>query len=253
MLGNSVIHRAIGLVLMVSLWLVPSVFAAPKPAEADKKAPPRPAAEIVAEAKEHYLNGRFSAAVRSASAAIRLDKNRAEAYRIRGEAHDRLGLRERAVRDYTAYLDLNPKEAKVYIWRGDANNHLLNHEAALKDYEAALALNPKSTDAYIGKGLAYVGLERYTDAIKAYQWVLTQMPNNAEVLGNMGLACMMAGRPLTAVTYFERALASETDPQWRLRIEGWLKEIETRVDAVSPKKAGQAGRRTGDRPKEKLW
>ena len=88
----------------------------------------------------------------------------------------------------------------------------LSTKQPCKTISAAIKLAPSSAAAYLGRGLAYAGLAKYDEAIKDYQWVLKINPNNAEALGNMGVANMLAGRPVEAMSYFERALATRNKP-----------------------------------------
>jgi len=121
----------------------------------------------------------------------------------------------------------------------------------LEDYSVAVKLAPSSPGGYLGRGLAYVGLQKYDEAIKEYQWVLKLDPNNTEALGNMGIACMLAGRNMEAMSYFERALAAELDPQWRAHIEKWTAQLLEQADAAGGGKKGPVrGPSAGTKP---LW
>jgi|GEM_PF-782824 len=181
---------------------------------------------------------RFALAIRSFSAAIRRDPRLSEAYLLRGKAHDQAGMPQKAIKDFARYIELNPSDPKGYISRGDAKNFNLEHEAALQDYSAAIKLAPSSAAAYLGRGLAYAGLAKYDEAIKDYQWVLRINPNNAEALGNMGVANMLAGRPVEAMSYFEKALEHETNPQWRAKIEQWMEKLLQGASAAKQKAKG---------------
>jgi tetratricopeptide (TPR) repeat protein len=168
---------------------------------------------------------RFAIAVRTLSAAIRRDRRLAEAYRLRGQAFDQMGLPQKAVKDFTLYIELRPTDPKGYVERADAHNFNLDHQAAIEDYNHAIKLAKSSASAYAGRGLAYAGLGRYAEAIKDYQQALRVKPDNTEILANLGVACMLAGRNLEAMNYFERALKRETDPKWREQIEKWVAQL----------------------------
>lgn len=195
--------------------------------------PPRPAAKKPAEQNSSYLDRakseiekkRYPSALRLLSLEIRKNPQSAEAQRLRGSVHEKLGLFKKAVADYTHYIELKPQDPKGYILRGDAKNFDQDYEGAIEDYTVAMKLAPSSVDAYLGRGLALVGMERYDDAIKDYQWVLASNPRNSDAMGNIGRACMLAGRPLEAVAYLERALEMETDSAWQAKIRQWLDEL----------------------------
>ena len=209
------------------------------------------AAQLIEQGKVQFERGRYAFAIRSLSAALRKDGKAADAFMLRGRAYDQMGLVKQAETDFTTYVSLRPSNPEGYIHRGDARNFNHDHLAALEDYNTAVKLAPSSTAAHLGRGLAYAGLERYDHAIKDYQWVLKSEPANHEALANMGIACMLAGRRLEAVTYFERALKVEKDPQWRSRIEKWMAKLVHEAGTTSAKSRGPT--RTPDEPTKPLW
>lgn len=187
--------------------------------------------------EKQFEQRHYAVAVRTLSAALRRDPRLAEAYRLRGQALDQIGLPQRAIQDFTKYIELKPSDARGYICRGDAHNFNLDHDLALADYNHAIRVQPSSVPAHLGRGLAYAGLEKYDDAIKDYQVVLRANPDNTEALANMGVACMLAGRAMEAMNYFERALQKEKDPQWRDQMEKWIAKL------LQDPKVGKSGLR----------
>lgn len=166
-----------------------------------------------------------SAAIKSYTAAIRKSPDLAEAYYLRGKAYERIGLYAPAIKDFSKYIDLKPKDVNGFLSRADAFNLNLDHNAALSDYNTAIKMAPNEISAYLGRGLAYAAIHKYPDAIKDYQWVLKTDPLHNEALGNMGVSCMLAGRHLEAMSYFEKALQVERDPQWRAKMEQWTQKL----------------------------
>jgi tetratricopeptide (TPR) repeat protein len=232
------IFLAVAIIVVVLLLALPSLTPA-------QHTPRSPGSTISQSAKIHLDQGkaqmekkRFALAIRSFSNAIRRDPRLSEAYLLRGKAYDQAGMPLKAIKDFTRYIELNPSDTRGYISRGDAKNFNLEHEAAVQDYSAAIKLAPSSAPAYLGRGLAYAGLAKYDEAIKDYQWVLKINPNNAEALGNMGVANMLAGRPVEAMSYFERALTHETNPQWRAKIEQWMEKLLQGASAAKRKTKG---------------
>ncbi len=209
------------------------------------------AAQLVHQGKTQFQNRRFALAIRSLSAAIRKEGRVAEAFLFRGRAYDQIGQHKRAEKDFTTFIGLRPSDPEGYIRRGDTRNFNLDHQTALEDYNRAVKLAPSSVTAHLGRGLAYAGLEKYDLAMKDYQWVLKLDPTNHEALGNMGIACMLAGRRLEAVTYFERALKVEKDPQWLTRIEKWIAKLLDEADKTTAKNRGPA--RTPPGTTKPLW
>lgn len=187
----------------------------------------------IAEGKEHLEKRRYSAAVRVLSAAVLKDANAAEAYLLRGQAYDLSGAPQKALLDFSKYIALRPSDPTGYIKRADVNNFNHDPQVALADYGEAVKLSPRSVPAHLGRGLANAALERYDEAIKDFQWVLTLDPDNSEALGNIGVGCMLTGRSLEAVSYFERALKKEKDPRWRGLLEKWIQELVKSADSRS--------------------
>jgi Flp pilus assembly protein TadD len=56
----------------------------------------------------HYLAGRFREALADAAKATSLDVRSANAFSLRGLAHEKLGAREAAMADYRRALALDP-------------------------------------------------------------------------------------------------------------------------------------------------
>jgi tetratricopeptide (TPR) repeat protein len=222
-----------------------------KPASSLKSRAGESAHALMVNGKTFLEKKRYVLAVRSFSAALRRDPNLAEAHLLRGIAYDFMGVPHAAIRDFSRYIEMRPKDPNGYMRRGDAHNFNLDHEAALSDYEAVIRLSPSSSGAHTGRGLAYAGLQKYDEAIKDYQWVLRNDPKNTETLENLGVACMLAGRNMEAMSYFERALETETDPHWRAKIQKWSEKLLKQADAIPQKNVQRLNTPAG--PVKGLW
>jgi Tfp pilus assembly protein PilF len=222
-----------------------------KPAGSLKSRPGESAHALMVNGKTFLEKKRYVLAVRSFSAALRRDPNLAEAHLLRGIAYDSMGVPHAAIKDFSRYIEMRPKDPNGYMKRGDAYNFNLDHEAALRDYETVMRLSPSSPGAHTGRGLAYAGLQNYDEAIKEYQWVLRSDPKNSETLENLGVACMLAGRNMEAMSYFERALDTETDPQWRAKIQKWAEKLLKQADAVPQMNGPRLNKPAG--PVKGLW
>ncbi|MDQ7785530.1 MAG: tetratricopeptide repeat protein [Desulfomonilaceae bacterium] len=209
------------------------------------------AEQYVDRGKKLLDKGLYAGAARSFSLALKKRPGSPEVHLLRGRAFDGMGLPERAIQDLSIYIQKKPSDPIGYIRRGDAKNFNGMHREAIDDYHSAIRLNPRSVSAYLGRGLAHAGMENYEEAIKDYYWVLRLDPKNREALGNMGIACMLANRPLQAVTYFEQALAVETDPTWRKRINKWVERIVRHQDGSKSNKRGPT-RDPSQRPRP-MW
>jgi tetratricopeptide (TPR) repeat protein len=212
---------------------------------ADTLKPAKPASFYLDKGRGELDRKQNALALRSLSVVIRMAPDAAEAYRLRGIAAQRLGMFHRATKDFTRYIEMKPRDPEGYVLRGDSRNFNQEHAAAIEDYNTALKLSSRLLPAYVGRGLALAAMERYDEAIKDYLWVLTLEPNNTEAAENMAIACMQAGRSMEAVTYFEKALATENDPVWRGKIERWLEQVLKSPQPAVHKAAGPTRRPAG--------
>ena len=201
--------------------------------------------------RQQIEKGEYGAAARLLGIALRKDQTAPEAYLLRGIAYDRLGLTQNALKDLDRFIELKPSEPKGYLYRADVKNFNMQHKDALSDYEMAIKLGPSSASAYMGRGLALAALGRYEEAIKDYLWVLRLEPHNQEVHANIGIACMLAGKRAQAVTYLEKALLDETNPQWRKQIQEWISRIMNEAEAVDSASRGPT--RTPTRTPRPMW
>jgi len=209
------------------------------------------AAIHVRQGKEQFENKLYAAALRSLSLALRKDPHNSQAYLYRGKTRLAMGMPHVAINDFNRYIELKPSDAAGYAERGDAHNFNLDHETALSDYNTAIRLAPSSSSAYLGRGLAFTALAKYSEAIKDYQTVLRLNPNNPDALGNLGIACMLGGRPVEAMNYFERALANTTDLEWRRRIEEYSEKLLKSADGMKKPVRGLPTKPAG--PVKNLW
>ena len=79
-------------------------------------------------------------AIEDSDAAVRLDPNLAEAYKIRGDAKSNLGNHNTAIIDYDIAIHLKPDYAEAYYKRGSAKLEIGNVSEAKIDFRTALKL-----------------------------------------------------------------------------------------------------------------
>ncbi len=190
-------------------------------------------AELLKQGKTQYEARQYATAARSFTQALQKGAGGSEILLLRGKCYERMGMIPAAIADFSKSIRLNPKDTAAYLARGDARNFNQDHESAIADYNAVMGTNSTSVAAHMGRGLAYVGLQQYDQAIKDYQWILRVRPNHLEALENMGIACMLSGRKMEAMTYFQKAMEQENDVQWRGRIDKWMEQLLQQADAVS--------------------
>ncbi len=170
----------------------------------------------------------YDRAMRLFSEAVRKDPEQAHALKLRAKVHEHLGRLQLAVKDYDRYLALRPSDPDAYFRRADLLNRTLDHESAIQDYTRGLKLKPSSAGALVGRGLAQVALERYSEAIEDYRLALQLDPANGEVMGNMAIAYLLSGNNGKASEYLKKALRTEQDPGWKIKLESWLEHLKKR-------------------------
>lgn len=205
--------------------LAGGAVAANRPQASPKRATKADASTFLDKGIQLLKEEKYGPAIAKFSAAIRRDPDMLDAYKLRGFAYHRKRIFRRAIRDYSEYLEKQPSDARVHALRGDARNFRLDHKEALHDFNKALALGLRTKRVYMGRGLANTALERYKEAIVDYQLARRLDPKDNEALINLGRACMLAGKPLAAMGYLQRALEREDDPQWKSQINAWMDEL----------------------------
>lgn len=209
--------------------------------------------KALSQARDYVEEDKSHSAIRLLGKIIKKHPKNIEARILRGRAYMQVGAWNRAVDDFSVALDANPNNAPLSMMRGDAYLFAREYEKALADFTSVLSHDSKSADAYVGRGLALTGMERYVEAVKEYQWALHLEPTHRDALYNLARASMLAGRPLTAVNYFERALERETDPKWKERIEESLEAILRDSARKSPFRTGGPVRSGSKEVPRRLW
>lgn len=103
-----------------------------------------------------------------------------------GWTHGGLGLLEYANRNYTGAithfnraLELSPDLSYAYDYRARANHDLGNYVLAVADYSRAIQLNPRAAGAFFNRGSARMGVnvQDYTAAIADYEMAIQLDPS----------------------------------------------------------------------------
>jgi tetratricopeptide (TPR) repeat protein len=83
-------------------------------------------------------------------------RNRAVAYKNRGNAWDAKGHGDRAIDDYSEAIRLDPDFGIAYSNRGRVWMNVLELDRAIADFDEAIRINPDDEEAYFGRGLAWL-------------------------------------------------------------------------------------------------
>ncbi|MBR0737349.1 tetratricopeptide repeat protein [Bradyrhizobium liaoningense] len=148
--------------------------------------------------------GEASAAIATASEAIRRDPKDASAYYNRGNAYSDRGEADRAIADYTTTIRLDPAHVNAHYNRGNAYSNKGDAERAIADYTATIRLDPAYANAYYNRGNAFSKKGETDRAIADYTEAVRLQPTNANAYFNRGNAYGNKGDA-------DRAIADYTD------------------------------------------
>ena len=130
----------------------------------------------------------WTAPSRTATKAIELKPDYADAYNNRGIAKKAKGDLDGAIADYTKAIELKPDDADAYINRGDAKKAKGDLDGAIADYTKAIELKPDDAEAYVNRGDAKKAKGDLDGAIADYTKAIELKPDDAEAYVNRGIA-----------------------------------------------------------------
>jgi tetratricopeptide (TPR) repeat protein len=117
-----------------------------------------------------YAAGNFSGAMRDLNQAVKMKRDFAEAYHLRGNTRMRsFNQNEKAaLSDYTKAIELDPRNPKSSNNRGLVKVSLGDYVGAIEDYNKALEVDPKAAYAYKSRGDAKKIVGDFTGALADY-------------------------------------------------------------------------------------
>ena len=161
--------------------------------------------------------GEASAAIATASEAIRRDPRDASAYYNRGNAYSDKGEADRAIADYTTTIRLDPAHVNAHYNRGNAYSNKGDAERAIADYTATIRLDPAYANAYYNRGNAFSKKCDTDRAIADYTEAVRLQPMNANAYVNRGLAYEKRGDFAKARADFNATLGlTQSATRWAL-------------------------------------
>ncbi|WP_144053255.1 tetratricopeptide repeat protein [Xenococcus sp. PCC 7305] len=123
-----------------------------------------------------------------------------------------------AIRACEAALKLNPELAEAYKVLGDANQSLGEFSKAIGYYGKAIALKPDFPEAYANLGSLYAQQSKWQQALDYYQKALEIKPDLAGVYNHIAKVRKhlnpQANQVNAAAIYLEQALAYKEESQW---------------------------------------
>jgi tetratricopeptide (TPR) repeat protein len=184
----------------------PSADASPqlraKPILTEDLAQPAEVAVRVRQAEQQLAAGRIAAAINEYSAAVALDRERADLYVARGNLWLRLQFADTALLDAQEAIRL-AGDAPAYRLEAEAFLAQGNHYRAISSASEAMRQGPIDLSTIALRGRAYLGREMYDEAIRDLTYASE---------GDEKLAVQI--RPLLAEAHFlrGRALEKQGDP-----------------------------------------
>ncbi|MGK7937240.1 MAG: tetratricopeptide repeat protein [Xenococcaceae cyanobacterium] len=101
------------------------------------------------QALEHCESREWPQAVTACQEAIKLTPNLAEAYKIWGNALQRMGKTQEAMDCYSKAVEIQPDLAKVYTRIGNLYAHNKQWQQAVEYYQKAIIIRPNFSQAYL--------------------------------------------------------------------------------------------------------
>jgi tetratricopeptide (TPR) repeat protein len=132
---------------------------------------------------------KYTDAIADYSAALKLDRKLAAAYRQRGWAFACKGDHDTTIADCNEATRLDPDDAISYENRGWAYERKGNTTKAIEDYTRAIQLDPKFSRAYNNRGIVYYRAKDLNRALADFSRAIEADPKNAVALGNRGDTC----------------------------------------------------------------
>jgi serine/threonine protein kinase/Flp pilus assembly protein TadD len=160
----------------------------------------------LAQARIHYKNKRYEAALAAYKRVLQRYPQEARAYTGQGKVLQRLRRNKEALVVYEQALEIIPDDAEIWSTKGEVLCKLKRYDEAVDAYEHALTLNPNDTLTWAAKGHLLYKLERYDEALVAYEHVLTLSPTKALIWASKGEVLCKLKRYDEALDAYNRAL-----------------------------------------------
>ncbi len=145
-------------------------------------------------------------ASQSATRAVQLNSDLADAHLAAGVAAMLAGKNADAEKEFAKASDLDPKSSKPHFWMGSMFNSAGKSKPAEAELNRALALNPDDWRARMNLGLLYYKTARYPEAATAWEQVSKITPDNVIVLNNLAAVYHQLDRYEDAAAVLQRSL-----------------------------------------------
>ena len=152
-----------------------------------------------------YIKG-YPKCLYYADEALKIDKNKAKAYFLKGFAFKENGDTSHALSSFQTVVEIEPENYDAYIQLGNIQAARKN-KIALQYYNNALRLSPKSTEALYNRGLMYQNMGDLEKATEDYHTILTIDPAYSDAHYNLGYIALVFSKDYpAAITHFTEAI-----------------------------------------------
>jgi len=156
-----------------------------------------------------YRSGDFLGAIGNFDAAIRLNRDDARSYNVRGNVWDELGVSERALADYDTAVRIDPNNPAVFHDRAILWQRKGALDKALLDFDRAIRFNFADANVYCDRGLVWYQKGRHDRAIADFDQAIKLNPDFAPAYINRGVILHSNGEFTVA---FANGRAIRVDP-----------------------------------------
>ena len=109
-------------------------------------------------------------------------------------------LAEQAADRAIEVADANPDKtiADAYLIRGFAHNRLGQYESALRDFDLAITFDPERKELWEHKAYSLVSMGRLTEALQCYDYLIQLYPDDPQIWNTKGSVHMALGQTTEA-------------------------------------------------------
>ena len=150
----------------------------------------------------HQL-GRIDEAMNDFEYALIFDPNEERAWIGKASVYidtEEYALAEQAANRAIEIADANPDEtiADAYLIRGFAHNRLERYESALRDFDLAITFDPERKDLWEHKAYSLVSMGRLTEALQCYDYLIQLYPDDPQIWNIKGSVHIALGQTTEA-------------------------------------------------------
>ena len=143
--------------------------------------------------------------------AIASDPESEIAWRLKGNAFEKLGQHTKALECYARALEINPQSAELWYSIGQSLYSMGRYAEEMQAYDNALAIDPRMRKAWGDKGATLLRMRRYDEALVAFNKAVSIDPNVPKEQHNRGLVLKNLGKYDDALESFDLALGLNPD------------------------------------------